>query len=274
MKKNSGFSSIYVLLCLSSLVLFLLCVCELCSGYAAGSICENVCLVAGKSVLSEYQPDLQRRYGVFAVTAFPQKLEPLNAFYIRQNLNGTSLLIRPKLRECTVSCEETQGLDVESLADQIDTLGLMMLGKDALDETGALRLLRELLDPLENREDKEAAKQVKDLPPPSPEGQSGKSPAELMREYDDAMHPDLGEHEGRSLVSAHKEQLPTRLLDVRPSSSLLKYAASALLQDGLSAGALLQSRYIVSVCSDLLHQRDDTVLGLETEYVLFGRDSV
>ena len=105
MKKNSGFSSIYVLLCLSSLVLFLLCVCELCSGYAAGSICENVCLVAGKSVLSEYQPDLQRRYGVFAVTAFPQKLEPLNAFYIRQNLNGTSLLIRPKLRECTVSCE-------------------------------------------------------------------------------------------------------------------------------------------------------------------------
>ena len=73
MKKNSGFSSIYVLLCLSSLVLFLLCVCELCSGYAAGSICENVCLVAGKSVLSEYQPDLQRRYGVFAVTAFPQK---------------------------------------------------------------------------------------------------------------------------------------------------------------------------------------------------------
>ena len=273
MKKNSGFSSIYVLLCLSSLVLFLLCVCELCSGYAAGSICENVCLVAGKSVLSEYQPDLQRRYGVFAVTAFPQKLEPLNAFYIRQNLNGTSLLIRPKLRECTVSCEETQGLDVESLADQIDTLGLMMLGKDALDETGALRLLKELLDPLENREDKEAAKQVKDLPPPSPEGQSGKSPAELMREYDDAMHPDLGEHEGRSLVSAHKEQLPTRLLDVRPSSSLLKYAASALLQDGLSAGALLQSRYVVSVCSDLLHQRDDTVLGLETEYVLFGRDS-
>ena len=46
MKKNNGFSSIYVLLCLSSLVLFLLCVCELCSGYAAGSICENVCLVA------------------------------------------------------------------------------------------------------------------------------------------------------------------------------------------------------------------------------------
>ena len=106
MKKNSGFSSIYVLLCLSSLVLFLLCVCELCSGYAAGSICENVCLVAGKSVLSEYQPDLQRRYGVFAVTAFPQKLEPLNAFYIRQNLSGKSLLIWPKLRMCTVCCSE------------------------------------------------------------------------------------------------------------------------------------------------------------------------
>ncbi|MBO5517283.1 MAG: hypothetical protein J6A42_04250 [Firmicutes bacterium] len=273
MKKNNGFSSIYVILCLSSLVLFLLCTLELCSGYAAGSICENVCLVAGKSVLSEYQPDLQRRYGIFAVSSYPQKLGPLNAFYIRQNLNGTSLLVRPKLTACEVSCEETQGLDVQTLASQIDTLGLMMLGKDALDESGALELLKEMLLPLEKRKDKDAAEQVKDIPPPSGEEQKGKSPAQLMKEYDEAMHPDLGEQEGRSLVSAQKEQLPSRLLDVKPSSSLLKYAVSALMQDGLSPGALLQSRYTVSVCSNLLHMRDDTVLGLETEYVLFGRET-
>ena len=87
------------------------------------------------------------------------------------------------------------------------------------------------------------------------------------------MEPDLGEHAGRSLNSVHRDRLPTALLGVKPSSSLLKYAASALVQDGISAGAWLQSSYAVHVCSDLLHKRNDTVLGLETEYILFGRPS-
>lgn len=272
--RNKGFSSVYILLCLSALVLFLLCVCELCSGYAAGSICENVCLVAGKSVLSEYQADLQSRYGIFAVTAYPQKLEPLNAFYIRQNLNGTHLLVRPKLKRCEVSAEGLQGLDTEALSKQIDALGLMILGRDVLDETGALQMLKEMLDPVQSRKDKDAAKQLGDLPPaPAGGSEKGKSPAQLMEDYNEAMHPDLGDREGRSLESVEKAMLPTQLLEVRPSSSLLQYAASALVQDGLSAGAFLQSRYIAAVCSDLLRQKSDTVLGLEVEYILFGKDS-
>lgn len=271
---NKGFSSVFVLLCLSSLVLFLLCVCEICSGYAAGSICENVCTMAGSSVLSEYQPDIQRRYGVFLVSSYEQKLQALNRFYIGQGLNGANILVRPQLEECTVSVEGFSGLDTDLLAKQVDTLGLMFLGKDMLDESGALQLLKDLLDPLDGRDADEAAESLNDLPPaPSDGSQSGKSAAELKREYDEAMDPDLGLHEGKSLVSVRKDGLPTSLLGIRPSSSLLRYAGQALLQDGIAPDAALQSWYIVHACSDLTHQRDDTLLGLETEYILFGKGS-
>ncbi len=270
---NKGFSSIYIILCLSALVLFLLCVCEICAGYAAGSICENVCLMAGESVLSEYQSDLQRRYGIFALSSYEQKLSALSSFYIRHNLNGTELLVRPALKACEADCEGFRGLDTGALAGQIQTLGLMMLGRDALDEAGAISLLRELLSPLNDRRDQDAAKDLAELPPSGGGGGKGKSAAELMQEYEEAMDPRFDLHEGRSLVSVRKERLPSVLLGVRPSSSLLKYAASALLQDGVSPGAALQCRYIAHVCSDLHHQKADTVLGLETEYILFGNHS-
>lgn len=268
---NKGFSSVYVVICLSSLVFLLLCICELCEGYAAGSICENVCLSAGESVLSEYQPDLQRRYGVFALSSYEQKLSALSGFYIRHNLNGTNLLVRPELAECTVSTEGMEGLRTDVLAQQIDALGVMLTAKDGLELTGAEDLLRSLLDPVNNREDEEASKDLADVP--SAEGSEGKSAAELKREYDEAMDPDFGLEGGRSLVSVDQNALPTSLLGIRPSSSLLGYAAGALVQDGLSPSALLQARYTVEVCSDLLHKRNDTILGLETEYVLFGKKS-
>ena len=268
---NKGFSSVYVVICLSALVFLLLCICELCEGYAAGSMAENVCLSAGGSVLSEYQPDLQRRYGVFALSSYEQKLASLNSFYIRHCLNGTNNLVRPKLTECSVSTEGMEGLKTDVLADQIDALGVMLTAKDGLELTDAADLLRSLLDPVNSREDREASQELADLPPSEESG--GKSAAELKKEYDEAMDPDLGLEGGRSLVSVKKDELPTALLGVRPSSSLLGYAASALVQDGLSPSALLQGRYTVEVCSDLIHTRTDTILGLETEYVLFGKSS-
>ncbi|MBP5750378.1 MAG: hypothetical protein J6X24_06280 [Firmicutes bacterium] len=269
---NKGFSSVYVVICLSALVFLLLCVCELCEGYAAGSMAENVCLSAGGSVLSEYQPELQKRYGIFALSSYEQKLSALNSFYIRHCLNGTQLLVRPQLRECAVSTEGLEGLKTDVLAKQIDALGVMLTAKDGLELAGAADLLRSLLDPVNKREDEEASEELKDVPSP-PEGTSGKSAAELKKEYDEAMDPDFGLEEGRSLVSVHKDELPRALLGMRPSSSLLGYAASALLQDGLSPSSLLQARYTIEVCSDLIKRRSDTILGLETEYVLFGKGS-
>ena len=269
---NKGFSSVYVVICLSALVFLLLCICELCEGYTAGSMVENVCLSAGESVLSEYQPDLQRRYGIFTLSSYEQKLASMNSFYIRHCLNGAQLLVRPKLKECTVSTEGLEGLKTDVLAEQIDALGLMLTAKDGLELTGALDLLRSLIDPVNNREDKEASEELGDLPPPSGSS-NGKSAAELKKEYDEAMDPYLELEEGRSLISVRKDELPTALLGVRPSSSLLGYAASALLQDSLSPSALLQARYTVEVCSDLIQTKSDTILGLETEYVLFGKGS-
>ncbi|MBQ2095676.1 MAG: hypothetical protein II474_07215, partial [Firmicutes bacterium] len=157
---NKGFSSVYVVICLSALVFLLLCVCEICVGYAAGSIAENVCLSAGESVMSEYQPDLQRRYGVFALSSYEQKLASLNSFYIRHCLNGTQLLVRPKLTECSVSAEGMEGLNTDVLAQQIDALGVILTAKDGLELSGAADLLRSLLDPVNNREDEEASQDL------------------------------------------------------------------------------------------------------------------
>ena len=269
---NKGFSSVYVIICLSALVFLLLCVCELCEGYAAGSICENVCLNAGESVLSEYQPDVQRRYGVFVLGSYEQKLEALNSFYIRHCLNGTDLLVRPKLAECSVSSEGLEGLQTAVLAHQIDALGTMLAAKDGLELSGAADLLRSLLDPVNNRKDKNISEEFANAPLP-PDGASGKNIADLKREYDEAMDPDLGVAEGRSLISVDRNGLPTVLLGVKPSSSLLGYAAGALLQDGITPSSLLQARYVIEVCSDKSGIRNDTILGLETEYVLFGRSS-
>ena len=122
-------------------------------------------------------------------------------------------------------------MNTDVLAQQIDALGIILAAKDGLELSGAADLLRSLLDPVNNRGDEEASQDLASLPPPG-DGSSGKSAAELKREYDDAMDPDLDIQEGRSLVSVRREELPTALLGVRPSSSLLGYAATALVQDG------------------------------------------
>ena len=269
---NKGFSSVYVVICLSALIFLLLCVCELCEGYAAGSICENVCLAAGKSVLSEYQPDLQRRYGIFALGSYEQKLESMNSFYIRHCLNGSWLLVRPELTDCRVSMEGMEGLRTDVFAQQVEALGLLLAAKDGLELSGAADLLRALFDPVNGREDENASAELEGLPPPE-DGPAGMSPAELKKEYDKAMDPQLDAEEGKSLISVKKEELPTSLLGIRPSSSLLGYAASALVQDGVAASSFLQARYILGVCSCLTDMKNDTILGLETEYILFGKNS-
>ena len=122
------------------------------------------------------------------------------------------------------------------------------------------------------REDENASKDLANIPPPA-QGEKGKSAAELKREYDEAMNPDLSGKEGRSLVSVQTEELPTALLGVKPSSSLLSYAVNALISDGVSLSSLFQARYTLEVCSNRIQPKSDTVLGLETEYVLFGKRS-
>ncbi len=270
MRREDGFSTVFVCLLLGAVTMLLLCCLEAAAGFAAGSICESACRVAGSSVLSEYQTDLQERYGILAMWSYEGGLEELSRFYIEGNLTGIGLLVRPGLEAVSVSTEGFEGLNAECFAQQIDAMGLELLGADALQMAGFADALKALFQP----EGADAAKEAaSSLDGSSAEGNGGGDAADLKESYEDAMDPDLETEPGRDLQSVDKASLPSSLLGVRQSRSLLVNALNALAQDGLSVSAVLQARYVQEVCGDLLSPGTGTVLGLETEYVLFGHGS-
>ncbi len=270
MRREDGFSTVFICLMLGAVTLVLLCCLEAAAGFAAGSICESACRVAGSSVLSEYQTDLQKRYGILAMRSYEGGLEELSRFYIEGNLTGSGLLVRPGLETVSISTEGFEGLNTACFARQADAMGLELLGADALQMTGLLDALKALFQPDGGDAAEEAASS---LDASSSDGSGGGNAADLKESYDDAMDPDLETEPGRDLQSVDKASLPSSLLGVRQTRSLLASALNALSQDGLSASAVLQARYVQEACGDLLSPGRDTVLGLETEYVLFGHGS-
>lgn len=266
---------------LSSLMLLLLAVTEAAAGFAASSIGENLCVTAGRSILSEYNVELFDRYGVFALRAGDSRLSEIGSYYIGCGLENESGLVSMTLADCNITGEEYPGLSHELLMDQIRPLGTAMGIQSIVDGNTLSGLISGLAEASELA-DGIGAGHLSDLeelvcpsdPVPADDLQVGGEAAstggeELLRDYEEAMDPDFDGREGKKLSSSVKNELPTSVLGVSPTLSLLLSGGAA----DISADAAAAGEYILNMCSNLQRPIDDCVLNGEAEYILYGHDS-
>ncbi|NMA93648.1 MAG: hypothetical protein GX975_03195 [Clostridiales bacterium] len=284
MRKNGGFSSVYTAMILASLTAFLLVIAEVCAGFATGSICENICVIAGQSTLSEYQRSLQERYGIFALRGTEEELEEICAYYIVSNAESSGGIVKPRLKECAVSTEESVGLNYEVFADQVEKLGGLLVGKALIEGSSLSSLLagiRSIVEVSSGGEDvigelenlREAPEPVYDeegieIPEDPNSVERREQAGSLLCDYREASEQEDEVFEGGSLASIDISNLPSSLLGVSETYSLL-------LSGGigeLSPGSIAQSVYIIQVCGNYVNKSCE-ILDLECEYILFGATS-
>ena len=124
-EKQDGFCTLFLVAILSSLVFLFLVICKASCSHAAVVHAEEILAATGRSLLSEYDPVLFERYGIFALQSSERLLEEKARLYIQSDLSRSGITAM-ELNDCTVCGESTPGLNAELLEQQ-----LIILGKEA-----------------------------------------------------------------------------------------------------------------------------------------------
>ncbi len=122
-RRLKGYTSVFLMIILLSVMLTCLVMVEASAELAARSIGENVCAIAGRSVLSEFQKDLYTRYGIFAIRNSQFYLQSRAAFYIDSSLAAEKGLIRLNA-DCIHVDTSAYKFDNEDLLKQIKNLSV------------------------------------------------------------------------------------------------------------------------------------------------------
>ncbi len=295
LRQNDGFSTVYLVLIMSSLIFLIIIAYEAAAGNAASAAAENICLTAGRSVLSEYQPQLYSRYGIFALKARDDDLSEIASYYIGRSCGGRGV-VAVSLTDCEVNTERYPGLSAAALSEQINRLGMLCAAKAVLDETDlaalfgsladseqvnsekasqSLRELNSLKDYTDAEpayEDPETGELVEEKPESPEAAETRRQARRLLQDYKKAIDPDrAGEAPdgGKVLDRAAAGSLPTADLGIGKTASVL-LSGGALEIGGRS---VLTGEYILTVCSDALGPNPEGALSYESEYILYGSGS-
>jgi hypothetical protein len=227
------------------------------SAYAARSIAETVCASTGRSVLSEYQKDLFRRYGVFAVRGDDALLSRLSRFYIDSSLVGGKALAKPSPVTIEASAESHPALDTAAFGTQIRRLA-----------PGTALIKGNVLEYILEHSDGGVSELMGGLTEGDAEGDAAQEPEDVSQTAEEEFGNDPDRNRGKSLSEKECRDLPSSLLGYGRRVSLL---FSGGIRD-LSFSTLLEDEYILAVCSDAVDTKDG-YLELETEYILYGNRS-
>ncbi len=121
--RRSGFSSIFLVIILGSVMSLILAAASVSYVKASGSAAENLCLVTGRSILSEYNRKLSERYGVFALRAPEEKLETLADFYTGSHSEKSDMFLKVSPVSTDINTEEYCALDCGLFIEQINRQG-------------------------------------------------------------------------------------------------------------------------------------------------------
>jgi len=209
MKNRRGFATVYIVLILFSLMTAIMALAYVASVFASRSIAENICTSAGESILGEYNVELYKRYGVFALRSYDEELSELANEYLMLSSVVTKGVDRPYPEKISVYSDSHPALNTELFAKQLLKLTLPGLIKSR---------------------------------------SSGQ------------------EHPYRKIKAAN---LPSKLLGFKSRESVL--LSGGIFDIKIDTVAI--DEYIVNMCSDAVHKRDDTYLAHECEYILFGYSS-
>ncbi len=298
MKK--GFASVYIVLILGSLVAFVILTCEIASGFAAGSIADNLCMLAGRSVLSEFDQDLYRRYGIFALRSDGLFLEDMYSYYLQNSLGSYDGFLAMSCEDALIDTEGFAGLDASALEPQIIALGKLYAAKHAVDSDGFGSLVRglisvgskgvdtdqisQMLSDLkeEASQEEEAASEdytqdQNEYGEGSPESaaqskaKKKKSQISSLRTiYESSRQAgEACDEDGAEIPSEYAASLPSALLGTGSRSLLL--LAGGLAE--ISADTLFADEYLLEACGNMTEGRDGAYLKYQCEYLLFGKPS-
>ena len=255
-----GFTTVYLLMILAALSAAVLIMIDTASAYAARSIAETVCASTGRSVLSEYQKDLYRRYGVFAVRGDDALLSRLSRFYIDSSLVGGKALAKPSPVTIDASAESYPALDTAAFGTQIRRLA-----------PGTAIVKGNVLEYILDHSDGGISELIGGLTEDGEGGEASAGPdsaEDVSQTAEKEFGKDSDRNRGKALSEKECRELPSALLGYGRRVSLL---FSGGIKD-LSFSTLLEDEYILAVCSNAVDIKDG-FLELETEYILYGNRS-
>lgn len=114
-----AYASVFLLIVMASYTSAVLCIIDAASSYAGESIAENVCAVTGRSLLSEYQSELYKRYGIFLLRNSETVLEKKADIYLAGSLIGKRGVVRFKSAAANIDMALWPGTDIYELKRQI-----------------------------------------------------------------------------------------------------------------------------------------------------------
>lgn len=285
--KKQGFSSLFVIIILASLVFFILAVVEVTAGFSSRSTAENICVITGESILSEYQKDLFELYGLLALQSFDEKLSRMAAFYIEESLHSEGAnILKMQLKACNVSSEKYPALDVNAFSSQIQALSLALIGKDVLSGLDFSDVMPEIKSAADSAhsiiEDSEEEMQTiseasstyysnQEEEESIEEKKAGKQVKNLWNRYKDVTEMrNSSEFEFKAIDDIDvRRSLPSNLLGISPRRNIL----SACIDLDVYPDSWIENEYILNRCSYATAIQENAYIDLEAEYILYGRFS-
>jgi len=246
--RNSGFATVFIVIILSSLIILLLVCVEAASFYAGADIAEDISYVCGRSLLSEYQENLEKRYGIFAFKANSKALEELATFFIAGSTMGNGV-VRLSLKEVDVKTASYSAINLDLFEEQVNRLGTLCLVKDAAEMISDLSL---------------------DFDAPSAE--DAEANIDSLSTFSDAEYDEDGK-----LTKADSEEAKETRRQANELKERYKEATSYQFSPGINisdmkidVNALQKNEYILNACSNCVEQMSDSYRTDESEYVIFG----
>ena len=252
-----GFSSVYLVIIMSSLLALILVLIEAAAGFAAGSIAENYCLISGRSVLSEFQPRLYDRYGILALRADENRLSKLAGFYLGEAADMSAGLVNIVPDSISADSSSYRADDLRLFEDQIAEISKYIVVKNALDAAGISSLIEDIVSG-KAAESYDASDTLDELDELS---KAPKTPADGSPEEGPDAEKQKRE-QARKLRNQYKNAF--RSYGRPDGNGMLERLADYV------AGDMFCVEYAMRMFSNRYSMFTDTVLRYESEYLLFG----
>jgi len=142
--RKAGFASIYIVVCLSSLLLAIFVLLEIALGFATKSVATSITTSAGQSVLGEYNLEMFNRYGIFAIRRYEDDLEKEVEHFASASTAVTKGVVKLSVDKVLVYTDKYPALDIEGFSKQLLKMSLSSAIKEKTDSNHELRSISTL----------------------------------------------------------------------------------------------------------------------------------
>ncbi len=123
-RRLKGYTTVFLAVIMSVYTLSVILMIDIASYHSSESIADNVCASVGRSILSEYQSELFRRYGIFLLRNAEGILEKKANLYLNASICDRKGIVRFKYAAADLDMSLYPGTNIFELKRQIGKLSL------------------------------------------------------------------------------------------------------------------------------------------------------